>query len=1618
MEEFDAFIGFWIRDVPYIFEAATTNTSVFLQDPGANAERKYLIDYPEFKKISGEPCKKIQNYFKQNTSWLKTLVSYIYTFTPLSYKNGRVHYYTPDVSPNPKFEIIWNPENFIPSPLALALEKYNGIDFDLSSLICTQMAGVGSNNPPFNFDTILDIIKKCPPLSECDPCTKVGTKVAKSLIKIASLRIFADPEQSIMELPVNSLDAYSPDRKIGKFGMGFFSILYWLVGHPKREIIIHSFSKSSTSGESENTYEAYKVVIKEINGSLAFNLTTYPYSQITTTGFRVHINAKDDPFPERSVAEFENQLSKLNYASGATIYTSVNSANPLSLWDFRKADISNPGSGKNIFCYIGKSDLLVEDFATGVPLQILLGSLFVPSISSKTIQMSNSSYNFINNSRIESRPHKATKNTLLFLIGGIAVISITDDAFKTAGFVYIVDLPANTRLPVSRDDIILTDETEAILKQSISLVFDQASKRKDVSEFQTLLEKYIEFTPSTDNKNIVKGTLIHFYETSRSMLVPSAHKNLYEKLEQKFQMEANFIVSKIYDVSSVEEWLGRNIPANADIWYGIKVIVISGIAAGSFNTVTDGGLVSYLFIDEKYKNTLGAKWITTITTSYFQRKLYPVESETGKENYEKYETLTTTLPSVALPKVSVRNYYFAVLNKLESLENKFNMSPVTLKLLATDLLRFAEKLPEEQFMVILTELLAKFSSFKGNQTYGGGKYSLEYLNLKGVGKVVTTSGEEFEDYGIIPKEKIIPFTIEHILYSIRAVKEEPCTRLVTLTLNSPRSAYIWAARTFPEQAKFYIELMKQSVSFFEYQLVWAGAGRGFENEESKRNKGNKGNPVGLPGDLIRQMVTYFIEKMRNRHLQNRELVELYKAWNNGPSYKSHTTFSILAKDRIEAEEWIKTAQGISTIKTIAKEPLTRVDVKLRLSSLVRSLFKTQLPKGKLLDFYKSVSADAKKNEGAKGGQESNLQIIEIAVNEGTVKPFIEAVMTELTQNSIDAIREFNPEYKYIDINLTALDESESKKKDFPKTVILKISDLVGMSEEAFAYVSIPFLSTKAPSELVTGEMGSGFFNVYRESEKVDIFSVKDGIVRSSVDTPIRDTRGRTIDISKKIFIAPTDVKENFTNISVFIPVRDEAHYANIVSRVTYTARNVLGLALTKSISFNDENIYVPRDLSAAFGFFEIYLTNTIKHESYLLTNGVPFAPLSKYFKGILKDNALEMIDTQIILNITHGGYTPVQTRTRINVAPEVQKDFAKAALYCAFLYMVREVSHGHKLYALDHIDSTADPEQLQFSTFVLTPQNTQFVDESGYLKYVEFYDQPTLAQLINMCIKKLGKDVLNVAKRGAFLIEKYKSPYPHVNSMVMTIVSRWFLTKSFPKPDKPPKTKSPAKASKYKNNTVKELKDILKEKGLKLTGKKEDLIKRLETADESSSDGDETPHPPDVPDEQVTKIVKAWITTFWEIASSLKIVGCTGSVPKCFGLRSEKERGNLGYYNYANNSITINTFTWSEKDRKQIVDVVGATSKSKNVEKMLADLKKNEVWEKFFSYKVPSSTICHELEHARRKTEHGNQDGHDSTMAVLFPGDVRQTRTFNESSNLVFEMVLANGFYEKFLKAI
>lgn len=1613
MEPQDAEVGFWVKDALYVF---TPSAKI------ETAKREYLVEIEQLEKLrgcSGWASLYFQIYNQSEVTVISSGIQISSSEDRPIYRNGRPFYFFETYPTKRNFEIQAPIPDSERSELCSLLADHNNVDYDMSALICTRFS-----KRTLGWNELFELMKRCTPASVCDPCTHIGYKIAKSLIKIAALRIFADPEQSIMELPVNSLDAYNPDRKIGKFGMGFFSILYWLIGHPKRTMTIHSFSKDEKGKRC-----TYRVVIREIDGVLSFNLVFYPLSEITTTGFRVSLEAPfEDPFTLENVNEFNSQLKKLSFASGAKILTASDllpkpknkKINRGTIYE-NKGDLvlnktTEAGSENQIITFVSLNFILVEDYATGVPLEVMLGSLFVPSISTKTIQLSNTSNVFFENNSGLQILKSNEKNRLVILVGGIAVVSITSDT--GFGNIYVIHMPYNTRLPVSRDDIIITPENTQILSTSIEMVFDDLMRTNtNPHPFQNALNKYKDFTPNPENQRIVAKVLSDFFEANKSRLVPEAHIDLYKYLA------ADFVASNQYDALAIERRLNTEKTPITNLWYGVKVLYIPSLPG--VQNITNGGLLNYLFISETYKQKLGAKWVETITTSYFETKLYPYASSYGGKDYEKYNKIDLN-PEIFVPTIRTygrnnwgRNdsigeffsqdlsknprkiyisdiitdpallaYFYAVLVKYESLSIYFVLSGIFS--LVFPLIRCYLYFSKQDFISILGELVKKFSSFIGNQTYGAAKNVLivesiipeifSKIFLKPAGQIST---------------KMVSYLVDHIIYSIRAVEEKPTTYLNIGSVNNPYQLY----KNFFIDSAYTKAAFELSSNIVEFTILVVGSGRPFYNN------------VGIPLSLIEGFIEVNLQEIRSKKYGVSTLVGLYEMWGNKKFSAATSSYIFLNKMYALAEEWIRNVKHSTILKTVGPlVPPAPADT-VKLGVMINTLFKENLPEPSLLpSFLKKVSLSK---------EESPLQIIEIAVNEGTVKPFVEATLTEIVQNSIDAIREFGVTGSKSDTSVhISLEKAIVNKKT---NLILSIEDHVGMTSDAFIYVGIPFLSTKSPSEMVTGEMGSGFFNAYREAAVVRIYSTKDGITRESYDVPILDERNRVVDIQKTIRIKKTSKARNKTIISIQMVCKDDMDEIQKITRIEYMIKNVLALA-SQPIVYNKIPVSITKELAAKFGYFELYYTdpNKTKHESYLLTKGIPFAPLASYFKDYLMQRVIDVIDRNFVVNITHGGYTPVQTRTRINIPKAIQADFARVAEYTVFITMVRELAQGHRKYALDHIDSTANAVQLHFTNYSIfvMPGIVSAYDETSYLKYTSFYGQPSIASLINSCIDVMGGETYDERKTEiAAVLETWKSPYENVNKMVREIAIMWLKPKN----------------TKHKPPAGEEGKVKKKEKG-KIIWVDPDTV-------------------PDEPDPQMEPIVKAWINTFWGLAiedvygfrnnmptqnveimkdllSSLglstqggkkELIARLGvkirgrAFPKIVVVNSIKEQSKSGWYESSTHTITINTESWDEKDRKEIISVLG--NKNLKVEDIETKLKNNKTWDYYFGYRFPSATLPHELEHARRSQNH-DAEGHGGTKEKLFEGgDVKQL-TFDQTGNAVFQHILSKGFYQEFFNAL
>ena len=1575
VEESDVNVGFWLKDVPYFFIPGEFGIAqrIYIAPPGMNQDtiRKFTSKIVD-SKISR--CGRVQNYFYAPAK------SELGKFFPLNHMvNGRVAYKAPgalllELSLPPTLldgmTVIDNIPMSLHSSLPRELYEFSGIEFDLASIICTSSGSKDRKE-------ILEQIRKCPQVSveesssleaRCDPCTVIGRKIARSLIRIAALRIFSDPAQSIMELPVNSIDAYfaagqqsafgepktkRPDRKIGKFGMGFFSILYWLIGHPKRSLNIQSFYR-----DADGKYGAYSVSIYEKSGTLAFKFQTFPFCEVTQTGTRIILEASKDKFSSQELMQFDAYIDRLRLVEGVTIWRSATNQNMMErVTSDATASTTSSSGGGNVFCIVTPIDISVEDHATGISLELLFGTLFVPSISTKTIALAGANTTIFPSFALalKSRVLPAIdKTSLSIAVGDIIVIVVVAEAQDRSETTprtlrtFLLDLPVTTRLPVSRDDIILSSDTATIIERELlHLFFETEKELSDVSMLQTLVNEYISKTVSIENKNLFSSVLEKYYESSKSYLVPSGYP-FYRKLGKYVP---TYIGSNRYDVLEVQRNLESSLKLDATLqaWYGMSVVAVDDQEMGG-QQLSTGGLTNYLFISKKYLEDRGYPnpgWIDSITISHVDSKLLPKTVSINQITYDTYDWKYSI--SETIKDSEYKRLLYALIFRVDALRTKFTFNDdVAISILVRKFIELYKIDPKCYYQVLIA-LLSKLGKFKGNQTYGGAKYSIGFFTA-----IPNTSVTSFDLTPEEPSEKWKNYLIQYYLCLIESVEEEAYTNF-TLGENNSTGYIFHRLKQHSEPSSQYVEMAyERSRSYMEFFYLAAGFGRGiYSSTVTKLPRGIE-KYIDESLTTIRSLNIASIEKTA-QHLRNL------------PFFLDPTArfYEVVIGFQTFSVNWVRNMQKSPVIPTENEVGIVESRyITFGLNDLIGKLFVYPVE-------LESAKDDVAKDDVAlsaflrsmtkKPAHPLPLQITEIAVNEGTTKSFIPAVLTELIQNSIDAIRTATKKRStVIEITLTRLVKADGKE-----VLDLSISDHVGMDANAFLHISIPFLSTKTPSQIVTGEMGSGFFNVYRESEKVRIISTKDGVSREYIDTPLRK-EGRVVDI-KKMYSSRITTRENGTSIFIEIPFSNEYDYIKLVTEIETYTRNVLSLASHAQIIFQGEGVTIPKEKIFSFGGFDVYaIAETYTIESYITTKGIPFAPLSTLISSYFGDQWYDLyMKNNLVVDIP-SGYTPSQARSKIRLDPELEKQLATLALYCAFYTSLRLENYRGAGF-IQHSESTADAKQLYFARYDLTKPD-KIATAPSYITYVKFLGAPAIWELINTCITTMGNRTYHQAEGDlARVLKSYHSGSATVDQMVRDVVIRWLTPKNTAV-----KAKSPAKPKTVMKKTTTPTPTKSPKKEIKVLAA-------------------------NLPRDPLQSYIEKWIEAYCTIAKKVGVVGYDKHpIPKVMVVAIEEYSHILGQFNISENTIVINSYKFDAKERKQIQKIFENGDAATIVTAITGSvLQKNTLWQTYFAYSFPATTIPHELEHYRRHAGHNSKGGHDDLHSIsLYPGDKSKTRIF------------------------
>lgn len=1529
----DAEVGFWLEGVPYFHrdKGGREYFDVELNKKGHLQRAKKSIPLTDLRCDSDS-----RKYFSVPSGKI--------VIEKISRLEGRLYWGT-ETNPPGKLFGPKRPNTVVlgvvqpPSKLSLALAKAGGIkNLDISTLVCgvgIDLEGLISGGEEFSSLRS----KNSPSFAALSQCSPYGRKIAKSLIKVAATRIFANPSQAFMEPIANSIDAYFPKRRIGKFGMGFFSMLYWIIptqanDNPKARLEIENYSKG----------ECYVAVITFDSKEQTFRLSvqSYPGCMVKTTGALIKL------YPVRDSFDSIDMVRRFQFVQNIDLVDRL-------LTSSKSDTLVNPVLFRRYFQR--KPAFFFEDYATGIPLRVLFSSLLVPSVSTKLIVGGGEREDVYRPSSVLSRQFSSRSEEASFVIsvGDVIIWESSIESDERSKFVYemekdrpssewgkmketyipvvILSLPGSTRMPVSRDDFIL----DSGLRKKISDDFQTVlcPHFKNLSLLERLVKEYATFTASDENAEVME-TAMENYRKSRGILVPGKYaESIYAKAFPGQEITG----SEFYDTFLLEKWVNgapryepggvsgliglarRAFGAAPSLpsvgrWSGIEVIFYPG---DSTSEVTFAGTNTFLFVPDYWLSL--PDWTSRLETSFQGRRLWSPQSkeiDDFKAGLKVAKDLFGDLKELEIENAGQEELALmvAVMGSIKNKETYFDVQPWNYENAKEYMNMFYQKFPE-QFYFIMTAWLTRLDKMQPEYDYGSSKPQLAGANppIEYFDKITLDHPKQKQYFSQVliwlcvnvnPKDTLIlPDTL--IIFYMLLVDS---TNLIELAEDFVE--YFLCAKII-EEIKFMAKEFKKKVEISPLIVK------------------------GLVRDIkpIKRTLLIHYEKLRD-------------FWGNSIAMSPKNTLL----SGIEDISYLTKKYALAS-STILDDPLPISDLlsgkniaTFSVNDLIGTLFRTPYSG---LDFYSKIGP----------GPQPKLQILSIAVNEATTKPYHEAVVTELFQNSVDAIRASgNPEDNNpVFFGVTFTD----------REVVFTIEDIVGMNEDQFFHVGVPFLSSKTPSELQTGEMGTGFFNVYRQASKVEIKTVKDGQILECLDIPIRDAEGRVTDITRTISTNHDPDEPSGTIIKLTISVASKEESLELSGKfITFIdlVTSKVPLDIQVILNHNKYPLFKGK-LYVDNPYYQIFRTGG-GVPGLFCTKGIPVGYLSNVLSP--EENLNDF--TGIVVNIKHQGYTPVHSRTKVNYSNSEVASFIPMA---KFITTMESYDRGRN--RLNHTLSKSPLSQ------VIPPKGYDW----------SYYGGPRTAYSMNFyafenigLTKKKGKEgptAISFASLVIEIAEKYGDEVPgdKIANDISTL-------------------------SGDAGDIIAKIRWMQKELFDMVIGNLATWFRPKNTRDHSSIPTTLQEKPLDA------KIVK-WMTVYiQEYTSFLRKHFPDAPKPPKIEVSVPKKMSMLGQYSPAENTVEIYVKKYLEPDG---LSDLRKFKKAKDPNLVTMSLT-SELFKTYFF--DADAVLPHECEHFRRKNAHHSGGVHSAMELDLF--GLKKQYTFPEATMRIRSKMIEDGFWERVQKAL
>ena len=1143
----------------------------------------------------------------------------------------------------------------------------------------------------------------------------VATKISNALVRVASTRIFSNPYQSIMEPIANSIDAYGGGTAIGRFGLGFYSIFYWLVqddGDSGRYIEIVSRTRD----------EYWAAQFRYVN-DLAIEFLPPPLDPIYYPDGITGTLIKIANLPKKDMDKFVEQIRRF-FTPDVLVKLYYDTLEPLY--------VQNRDSVPEVIVVIlirdevQLFDIYIKDYDGGITTRTLFKSLIVPTSSTKGLPTSPKA------PQVQTRLSTNSGNLGFYiLVEDVAVVHLKLDISKVGYFIKL----KGVSVPVSRDDIILDQVALGLLHTAFrDLAASCIGSGYELDDYFQHLRAYANYTDQLGITEIIRDVHQWVLQQDEILFLPS--RQIVEIMRQGGYSKVNYL-SDINLIESrnkldlmFDQILGRE--AGRNILRNIRFIHL----VGSFEP-TDAGIPGYIFIDdpdfevEMFINSYQGALLRRVTDPVSDVDLSPEAllspgallgehqiNEFAKPNinhsvliFDNHRYRRRDLPDSSFPKEypshSKNSVYSPTLDVADlilmmgglyrremlllysTIESWVLSLANTIKINVTEPGRYYSESDQLQRILFQVDVKTPIRTYIIELIFKQCILSIITLmsldGIKEAGEYIVTLCEFFTHIKLEigqGERKMIWFSRTMTLGWInKRISSGPDTFQVTDFLPEFNKIqrdgfFLSLKRLLDDQLYLRGDIVLLDSRFFPdvglnglYHVLYQLYREKIDLRRLLRSLLDQSQSA-LEMNIVCDIITNFVMTTPAPSIELSQqllsqvadgsvvaiiLTELKKRF--APSLFIHYLTEPADQRNID---WITDTVYVPMTKALETHLALRIrgrqecriynlisgsDVlgEFSLQKLISYVFNNdQVEVASLQDLIELIT---RVNTWSVPPGQVKLQMVEIAINTGTTKPYIDSVLTELLQNSLDAIKRTQNQDPIL-VKFCA------KAPQFQLT----FTDRVGIDISAILSLLIPFLSSKSTSDLLsTGEMGTGFYNVYRQPWCQQVIILTRDFHVTGI--PIRHEDGLVHDIIYTL----RPGRKDFTGtvIDILSPALSDDEFIIQTSLDVHIYAQTYFRSLGHPIKFNGKLINDGRErlLKQLFDRpdYKVNLHQIGIHQSILMTNNVPFGPLVPFLENIYGTITNSLLNTNIILNLGKGLYTPTQGRNRFTMLDDQKK---------------------------------------------------------------------------------------------------------------------------------------------------------------------------------------------------------------------------------------------------------------------------------------------------------------------------------------------------------------------------